>query len=171
MKKILTLAITFVMIVMVAATANATTSTELAETLYQKGSKYGMTSADKVKIERYLADNPVTEEEANAIVAKADEAVKVMEDAGAKSYSELTSAQKSQLKTIANDAASIIGLTLKFSVGKVEIFKDGKLIETITSSNGKLAYTGNNTAVVVASSLAIIALVAVVAKKRLSVEG
>ena len=130
-----------------------------------------MTSADKVKIERYLADNPVTDEEANAIVAKADEAVKVMEDAGVSSYSELTSAQKSQLKTIANEAASIIGLTLKFSVGKVEIYKDGKLIETVTSTNGKLAYTGNNTAVVVASSLAIIALVAVVAKKRLSVEG
>ena len=79
MKKILTLAITFVMIVMVAVTANATTSSELAETLYQKGSKYGMTSADKVKIERYLADNPVTDEEANAIVAKADEAVKVID--------------------------------------------------------------------------------------------
>lgn len=171
MKKILTVAITFVMVVMVAITANATTTSKLAETLYNMGSKYGMTSADKVKIERYLADNTVTDEQANQIVAKAEKAVKVMEDAGVTSYSELTSAQKSELKTIANDAASVAGLTLKFSVSSVEIYKDGKLVETVTSSNGKLAYTGSNTAVIVGSSLVIIALVAVVAKKRLSVEG
>ncbi len=49
---------------------NATTNDNLAETLYNIGAKYGMTKADKVKIERYLADYPVTESEANAIVAK-----------------------------------------------------------------------------------------------------
>ena len=65
MKKILTVAITFVMVAMIAISSYATTSSELADTLYNKGSKYGMTSADKVKIERYLADNPVTDEEAN----------------------------------------------------------------------------------------------------------
>lgn len=171
MKKILTIAITFVMVAMVAVSSYATTSSELADTLYNKGSKYGMTSADKVKIERYLADNPVTDAEANSIVAKADEAVKVMENAGVTSYKDLTAEQKSELKTIANEAASIAGLTLKFGTASVEVYKDGKLIETVTSNNGKLAYTGSNTAIVVVSSLAIIALVAVVAKKRLSIEG
>mgnify|MGYP003370259599 CR=1 FL=1 len=171
MKKILTIAITFVMVAMVAVSSYATTSSELADTLYNKGSKYGMTSADKVKIERYLADNPVTDAEANSIVAKADEAVKVMENAGVTSYKDLTAEQKSELKTIANEAASVAGLTLKFGTSSVEIYKDGKLIETVTSNNGKLAYTGSNTAIVVVSSLAIIALVAVVAKKRLSIEG
>lgn len=171
MKKILSIAITFVMVVMIAVTANATTSSELAETLYNKGAKYGMTSADKVKIERYLADNAVTDEQANKIVAKADEAVKVMEDAGVTSYKDLTAEKKEELKTIANGAASIAGLTLKFGVSSVEIYKDGKLVETVTANNGKLAYTGSNTGIVVVSSLAIIALVAVVAKKRLSVEG
>lgn len=171
MKKILTVAITFVMVAMVAISSYATTSSELADTLYNKGSKYGMTSADKVKIERYLADNPVTDEEANSIVAKADEAVKVMENAGATSYKDLTAEEKAELKTIANEAASVAGLTLKFGTSSVEIYKDGKLIETVTSNNGKLAYTGSNSAIVVVSSLAIIALVAVVAKKRLSVEG
>lgn len=165
MKKILTIAITFVMVAMVAVSSYATTSSELADTLYNKGSKYGMTSADKVKIERYLADNPVTDAEANSIVAKADEAVKVMENAGVTSYKDLTAEQKSELKTIANEAASVAGLTLKFGTSSVEIYKDGKLIETVTSNNGKLAYTGSNTAIVVVSSLAIIALVAVVAKK------
>lgn len=171
MKKILSIAITFVMVVMIAVTANATTSSELADELYKRGSKYGMTSKEVVKIERYLADNPVTDAEADKIVAKADEAVKVMEDAGAKSYNDLTAEQKNQVKTIANEAAGVIGLTLKFSTSSVEVWKGNKKIETITIENGKFKYTGNNTAVVVGSSLAIIALVAVVAKKRLSVEG
>lgn len=171
MKKILTIAITFVMMAMVAVSSYATTSSELADTLYSKGSKYGMTTADKVKIERYLADNAVTDEQANAIVAKADEAIAVMEAAGKTSYKDLTAAQKSELKTIVNEAASIADLTLKFSTSKVEVYKDGKLVEAVTLNNGKLAYTGSSSAIVVVSSLAIIALVAVVAKKRLSVEG
>lgn len=171
MKKILTIAITFVMVAMIAITANATTASELADTLYNMGSKYGMTSADKVRIERYVADNAVTDEQADKVVAKAQEAVKVMENAGVESYKDLTTAQKNELKTIANEAASVLDLTLKFSVGKVEVLKDGKLVDTVTLNNGKLAYTGSNTAIVVVSSLAIIALVAVVAKKRLSVEG
>ena len=172
MKKTLTIALLAIITIMALATGvNAATSSTLADELYAKGSKYGMTSADKVKIERYLADNPVTDAEANSIVAKADEAVKVMENAGVTSYKDLTAEQKSELKTIANEAASIAGLTLKFGTASVEVYKDGKLIETVTSNNGKLAYTGSNTAIVVVSSLAIIALVAVVAKKRLSIEG
>lgn len=53
-----------------------------------------MTSADKVKVERYLSENPVTDEQANTLVAKADEAIAIMEQAGTKGYNKLTTAQK-----------------------------------------------------------------------------
>ena len=80
MKKTLVITILFVMVALLATTVvNATTSSELADTLYNLGSKYGMTSSDKVKIERYLSDNPVTDDEANQIVAKAQEAVAILE--------------------------------------------------------------------------------------------
>ena len=53
MKKVLTIATLCVMLVMAFATiANAATSAELADKLYAKGEKYGMTTADKVKVER-----------------------------------------------------------------------------------------------------------------------
>ena len=53
MKKILSIAIVFVMVAVLATTAvNAATSSTLANDLYTIGSKYGMTSAEKVKIER-----------------------------------------------------------------------------------------------------------------------
>ena len=169
MKKFLTISLLFVMLLMAFATVvNAATSATLADDLYAKGAKYGMTSADKVKIERYLSENPVTDAEANAVLAKADEAVAVMENAGVTSYDKLTTAQKDELKSIAKSAAEIIDVKLVFKKGSVEIYdKSGKLIETVTENNGKLAYTGNNVnSVLVVSIIAIIALaITVVAKK------
>jgi hypothetical protein len=169
MKKVLTISILAVMLVLMVVTGvNAANNDNLAETLYNMGAKYGMTKSDKVKIERYLADYPVTESEANAIVAKAEEAVKVMEDAGVTDYTKLSKAQKDQLKSIANEAASIVNVTLVFKTKAVEVYKNGKLIETVSNNNGKLAYTGNNNIVLVVSSIAVIALASVVARKKLA---
>ena len=87
-----------------------------------------------------------------------------MENAGVTDYRELSREDKDALKTIANNAASVLGVTLTFKAGTVEVYKDGKLIETITSStSGKLAYTGNNiNTVLVVSSVAVVALAAAV---------
>lgn len=170
MKKLLTISILAIALVLMAVTGvNATTNDNLAETLYNIGAKYGMTKADKVKIERYLADYPVTESEANAIVAKANEAAKVMDNAGVTDFNKLSKEQKAEIKTIANQAASIVDVTLTYKSDSVEIYKNGKLIETVTNNNGKLAYTGNNNMVLVVSSIAVIALASVaVARKKLA---
>ena len=169
MKKSLIITILVAIIIMASATlVNATTTSTLADELYAKGSKYGMTTADKVKVERYLSENPVTEEQANAIIAKADEAIAVMESAGTTDYNKLTNAQKDQLKSIANSAASIVDVKLVFKKGTVEIYDNkGKLIETVGQNNGKLAYTGNNVNVVLTTSvIAISALAITVVTKR-----
>lgn len=170
MKKLLTISILAVMLVLMTLTGvHAATKDNLAETLYNMGAKYGMTKADKVKIERYLADNKVTDSQADAIVAKAKEAVKVMEDAGVTDYTKLSADKKAELKTIANQAASIVDVTLVFKASSVELYKDGKLIETVSNNSGKLAYTGNNNTVLVVSSIAVIALASVaVARKKLA---
>lgn len=172
MKKVLTIATLCVMLVMAFATiANAATSAELADKLYEKGAKYGMTAADKVRVERYLSENPVTDAQADAVLAKADEAIAVMEKAGVTDYTKLTTAQKNEIKAIAQAAAELIDVKLVFKTGTVEIYnKDGKLIETVSLNGGKLAYTGNNVNTVVGvSAVAIIALaIGVVTKKRIA---
>ena len=171
MKKTLTVVILFVMLVSLLATGVSAVSTdEMIEKVYNMAVPYGATSADKVKMERFFADNPITDEQADQIVAKAEEAVAIMEAAGTTNINDLTSEQKDQLKALANEAASIIGLTLVFKSGTVEIYKDGKLVETLTSNTGTLAYTGNTMNIVlVVSSIAIIALgTAVIARKRLA---
>lgn len=169
MKKLLTISILALMLILMAVTGvQATNNDNLSSTLYNIGAKYGMTKADKVKIDRYLADNPVTESEANAIVAKANEAAKIMDAEGTTDYKKLPDAKKSELKTLASEAASIVGATVSFKADSVEIYKDGKLIETIGNNSGKLAYTGNNNIALVVSSIAVIALASVaVARKKL----
>lgn len=166
--KMLAIALIVIMLMMTFATAVfATTSDELGSKLYAKGKKYGMTSADKVKIERFLSENPVTDAEADAILAKADEAIAIVEESGVTDLSKLTTAQKNQLKEIAKSAAEIVNVTLVFKTSSVEIYKDGKLIETVTVNNGKLAYTGNNlNMILVVSTISIIALAITVAAKR-----
>ena len=171
MKKTLTVVILFVMLVSLLATGVSAVSTdEMIEKVYNMAVPYGATSADKVKMERFFADNPITETQADQIIAKAEEAVAIMQAAGVTNVDDLTIDQKNQLKSIANEAASIVGVSLVFRAGNVEIYKDGKLVETITSNNGTLAYTGNTMNIVLVVSLvAIIALgSAVIARKRLA---
>ena len=171
MKKSIVISILTAIIVMACATlVNAATTSTLADELYTKGKKYGMTSADKVKIERYLAENPVTDDQANAIVAKADEAIAVMEKAGVTNYDKLTKAQKNEIKSVATEAAKIVDLKLVFNKKSVAIYnKDGKLVETVSNTNGKLAYTGNvvNVVVLATTVVALVAVSAVVARKRI----
>ena len=171
MKKTLTVVILFVMLVSLLATGVSAVSTdEMIEKVYNMAVPYGATSADKVKMERFFADNPITDEQADQIIAKAEEAVALMQSAGTTNIKDLTVEQKNQLKSIANEAASIVGVSLVFRAGTVEIYKDGKLVETLTSNTGTLAYTGNTMNIVlVVSSIAIIALgTAVIARKRLA---
>lgn len=162
--------ISYITIMALATGVNAATSSTLADELYAKGSKYGMTSADKVKIERYLKENPVTDAQANEILTKADEAIAVMEKAGVTNYDKLTKAQKNEIKSVATEAAKIVDLKLVFNKKSVAIYnKDGKLVETVSNTNGKLAYTGNvvNVVVLATTVVALVAVSAVVARKRI----
>lgn len=171
MKKILTITtLMLIALVLLGGAVNAATTKTLANDLYELGAKYGMTAADKVKIERYLADNPVSDEEADKIVAKANEAVQIMKDNNATKLDDVKKEDREKLKTIANEAAGVAGLTVTFKPGTAEIYKDGKAIETVKMNNGKLAYTGNNVNIVlVVSSVAVIALATIiVARKKLA---
>ena len=170
MKKVVSILILFVLLATMTTVVNATSADDLADTLYEMGEPYGLTSSDKVRIERYLSDNDVSDEQADEIIAIAEEAVAIFEESGATTYSDLTDDEKSELKSLANEAADILGLTLVFGTKQVKIYQDGTLIEIVTlGDNDILAYTGNTTMniVLVVSSIAVIALgTAFVARKK-----
>lgn len=176
---------------MVCATTNAT----LADDLYAIGSKYGATAADKIRIERYLSDYPVTDNQANAIMSKANEVAKIMDNAGVTGIGQLSKEEKNQIKSLANEAANIVGVTLSFKNENIEIYKNGKLIDSTAtpvysakniSSNSakaakkatnsptayvagrKLAYTGNNinVALVIGGTVAIALATVIIMRKK-----
>ena len=170
MKKIISIVAIFAILMVGAmSVVNAASSSTLADQLYAIGSKYGMTAAEKVKMERYLADHKLSDEKCNEILDKAQEADEIMQENGTTDYKSLPADVKAQLKSLANQAADIAGVTLDFSADGIEVYKDGKKIEAFTTGNtNKLPYTGNNSIVLVVSSIAVIALVAVVARKKLA---
>jgi len=171
MKKMLSVAILAIMLVAaMASCVSAATKAEALEQIYAIGVKYGMTAADKVKLERYLSDNDVTEAEASQLVTKAQEAATVFDNAGVTNYAKLTDSQKDEVKAIAVDASNLIDVTLVFKTKSVDVYKNGKKIESVSENNGKLVYTGNETNVaLIAGSIAVIALAAAVLVKRTAI--
>ena len=174
MKRLATVTLLIVMVVaFLAGTVNAATESELLEYLSQEftvgGEKISISEADKVKIERYLNENEVTAEQADAVIAKVDEAVAVLEAAGETDITKLSQEDKNKLMGIANDAASVLGLSLSYdaSTKTLSVYKDGQLIEsTSITSSEELVQTGMTNYVYIAIlAVVVIAIAAVVIKR------
>ena len=134
------------------------------------GESVGMTDENRVKAKRYLTENPVTDAQADAIIAKGNEIIELMNKVNIWDPSKLSKSDKEKFMAIAREAADVIGLKLVFHPHSVDVYDtNGKLIDNATLGN-ELIYTGNNiNYVLVISSIATIALVAgIVAKKRLA---
>lgn len=175
MKKVLvTLTLLVVGMMMSFTCVNATTNAELIEFATSNhvvsGESIGLTAENRVKVERYLQENPVTDDEANQIMAKANELIALMESAGVSDPAKLSQEDKAKFISIAQEGAAVIGLDLVFKAGSVDVYKDGVLIETAALADAPVPYTGSNVNVaLVVSSVAVIALaMGIVAKKRVA---
>ncbi len=174
MKKTLTIVALIMIITMLTLSGvKAVSSSTLADEIYAKLSKYGMSAADKVKIERNLGE--VTAEQESQILGYVNEIASTMETDNLTNVKDLDSKGQEWIKIQIQEAAKVVGFTVNFNDGKVNVYNpQGVLVESVPlSDNGKLAYTGNNVnTILVVSSVAVIALAAaVVAKKTLSKVG
>ena len=170
MKKTLTIVALIMIITMLTlGGVKAATSSTLADEIYALLSGYGMTSGQKVEMQRYLNSNPVSDEQANAILSDAKGAVSVMQEEGVTNINDLSGEAKNKVKNLAQAAASEAGLSISFKDGVATITNSNGDVVATLGETGKLAYTGNNVnMVLVVSSVAVIALAAtVVSKKRI----
>lgn len=162
MKKLFSFFIVMVILIVSGTCVNAAGSDVLLN--YAKkshkiaGKEITLSASDKVKLERFLNDNPISEAEANSVISKAEAIIKIANDSGVNDISKLSKADKEKIIATANEAASILGVTLKFSNNNVEVYKDGQKIEVLTLNGEKLAYTGNNLSILALSGIAIIAV-------------
>ena len=169
MKKTLLSVVLFVIVALFATTmVNATTGAELPEAIYNKGSKYGVTQSHKVKMERFVAKHPVTDEQANQVMAKVDEVVAVLENAKVTNVADLSSADLKKVQDLSTEAAAIVNVKIVWRGTTVDIYYNGKVEDTLSFSK-TMTNTGDETNIaLVVSSVAVVALAAgLVIRKKL----
>lgn len=149
MKKTLTVAALFVMVVAMLLTAvYASTVDSLANDLYSVGSQYGMTEGQKNQVEMVIKEaKDLTDAKCEQIVAYAHMAAAMMDEHEIKNVEDLKKAPeyvKEDLKWYAIAAGEIAGVNVTFTTdGTFEVYNaEGKLITTFTNPE-KAAYTGN----------------------------
>lgn len=168
-KKVLVFAL-FVVLISTLTVVNAATPAEdlkafASQSFTVAGETIKLSDADLVKIDRFLEENEVTADQVESIKAKVNETVEYINETGVESLADLTTAQKQTVLAKANEAAQIVGATVSYDSanGVVEIYKDGELIDSFSTSSA-LAQTGGQSAMfyVAISVLAIIAVASVV---------
>ncbi len=177
MKKVLMFSIMFVMLVAFAIPTFAAT-TSIAEKIYSKGSAYGVTAGHKKQMDEYFTNNPITAEQEDFVLSKADECIAIMDKAGVKDVTKLSENDLNSVKLKVQEAATKIGLTVTFSGNSFLISKNGKSIgeylvksssTTATTSANKFVYTGSNSVLGIASVLTAFVAIALVVKLRKNV--
>lgn len=153
-----------VLVLCLATNVKAATNEELIAYATKKfnvnGTEVGLSAANAQKVRRYLQENPVSEADADAIIAKIDAGVSIMRESGVTDPKKLPADKKNEILALGQEAAKIAGAELTYSDGAITVYKDGEVWDQATVSSA-LVQTGNDTSyvVVVGASLAIIAVV------------
>lgn len=156
MKKFLQFALVLVVSLCYVTNVNAATK----EDLISYATKYG-TSEQVNLVKSYLADNTISAEDGDKLIQKADQIRSIMNAAGVTDPTKLSKDQKNQVRSIATEAASLVGATYTYNTTTKRV--------TVTGPNGKvygsvsvvptnrLAATGSDYTVYVAvSGLAVV---------------
>lgn len=176
MKKLLKIFVLVALIAMLATTTvKATVNDEFLKELYKPrtvgGKEFVISSADKVRIERYLSEHELTEAQKNTVLEKFQAIIDIMNSENVSDPAKLSKANKDKAIKLAEEGAAALNLKLVADTvtNTIKIYDaNGKLIESATIEKGKLTYTGNNAIVVVAPVVALIAVATfvVVRKKK-----
>lgn len=177
MKKFIIGTITFLFVLGSFMTiSNAATKDELLAAATKKytvaGQEVGLSESDIVKVKRYLSENTISEQNADAIIKQIDAAVNLMNREGTADISKLSKAKKEDLLNIAKNVASLAGASLTYDAKDkaILIYKDGKLYDSIsTSSYTKFTQSGSNNMIYVVIATAIIAIVGVAGYRKMKV--
>lgn len=139
MKKLLsTMLIAVLAIFMLGTVSKATTEAELKEYMTTEktiaGTTYVIRDADKVKLEKFFANNEITDEQATKIGSLIEKSIALMNEDKATDPSKLsTKAKKQQLLAYAQEAASTLGLTVSYDATekRLDVYKNGTLVDSL----------------------------------------
>ena len=188
-KVMLALVMAIVALTVFTTKSNAMTANELKDYICNdkgiNGTKLIIRDADKVKVEKFFANNKMTDAQADQIKAIIDKGVALMNADGASEPNQLSSkAKKQELLSYAQEAAAVMGLTVSYDATeeRLDIYKNGVLYDSLNwgvtesskgSTESALVQTGstNYVYIVVAGIMLIAGIMLVISrKKRLSAE-
>ena len=188
-KVMLALVMAIVALTVFTTKSNSITANELKDYICNdkgiNGTKLIIRDADKVKVEKFFANNEMTDAQADQIKAIIDKGVALMNADGASEPNQLSSkAKKQELLSYAQEAAAVMGLTVSYDATeeRLDIYKNGVLYDSLNwgvtesskgSTESALVQTGstNYVYIVVAGIMLIAGIMLVVSrKKRLSAE-
>lgn len=167
MKKVLKIVLIFsILLLSLVTVAKAATNEELIA--YTKksfdinGKTVELKAADKVKVQRYLEQYPVTEEQADQIIAKIDEGIAILRAGGVTDPTKLSQAKKEEILALGQQAARIAGAELTYDAKNdaISIYRNGILIDQATTSDA-LVQTGENNYSYIVYAIAGVAVVAI----------
>lgn len=161
------LIITFMMLFLFVSNVNAATTDDLIAYLTQVFTIAG----EEVKIpdwyvnsaKRYLAEYPVSEEDGDKILEIAKKGEKLLDDAGVYDPKELSQEKKQELLDLGQEVAKIAGASITYnkSDNAIEVYKDGKLYDSLPVEMHKFRQTGNNEMMIYVVMTTIVAIIAV----------
>ena len=167
MKKVLNIALIFVVLFFCNVTVSkAATNEELIDYATKSfdvnGNSVSLKAADKVKVRRYLEKYPVTSEVADKIIAKIDEGVSILRASNATDPSKLSKAKKQELLSVGQQAAKLAGAELTYDTKSdaISIYRNGVLVDQVTTNNA-LVQTGSNNYSYVVYAIAGVVVVAI----------
>ena len=188
-KVMLALVMAIVALTVFTTKSNAMTANELKDYICNdkgiNGTKLIIRYADKLTVEKFFANNEMTDAQADQIKAIIDKGVALMNADGASEPNQLSSkAKKQELLSYAQEAAAVMGLTVSYDATeeRLDIYKNGVLYDSLNwgvtesskgSTESALVQTGstNYVYIVVAGIMLIAGIMLVVSrKKRLSAE-
>lgn len=139
MKKVLsTMLIAVVALLMLSTVSKATTEKELEDYILSEktigGTTWVISNQDKAKVEKFFAENDITDEQATKVEAIGNKAIAYMNKIGASTPEEIkTKEQKQQLLAYAQEAATTLGLTVVYNTPakRLDIYRNGTKIESL----------------------------------------
>ena len=175
MKKMLILALFLLGFFGVVTNASAMTEQELEKKMTQSyvinGSEFTISADNKVLLERYLNTYDVSEQDADYIATKVDEAVAIIKASGATNVDNLSVTAKNQLKSLVTDVSTNTAVKATVNNGSVVIYNpDGssvfaevnKLVKQTGTVNGNM-----NLAVTVSFGILLVGSLVVIKKYNL----
>lgn len=140
MKKMILVIITFIASLSFMITSNAEVNQYLLDYATKShkilGEDVTLPNSEIVKVERFLSQNTITDDEALNVINKLEAIKEIINNEGIKDITKLSKSKKQEIMILAEEAASIVGATISYDNTEkvIAIYKDGIMIENVSLS-------------------------------------